>query len=113
MAVSMCPPCPRPPVHHVPGTYRDARSLRPRRPLSAHDHAHDFVAAAAVLDVAEAQAIGHGDAAAVGIECALRIDLQITLPVESPALVTNRESKLTSAAFERHFCAFGRVFGHR
>src|SRR5947209_5329234 len=24
MAVSMCPPCPRPPVHHVPGTYKDA-----------------------------------------------------------------------------------------
>src|SRR5438045_2565777 len=23
----MCPPCPRPPVHHVPGTYRPAGGL--------------------------------------------------------------------------------------
>src|SRR5206468_5532779 len=67
-----------------------------------HDRADDFVPAAAVFDVAEAQAIGHGDTAAVRVESALRIDLQVAAPIESGALVADDESYRLILPLERH-----------
>ena len=60
--------------------------------------------------MAKAQSIGHGDAAAVGVECALRIDLQVFLPVEARTAVADGKAKAAVGALERYFRPFRRVF---
>ena len=48
----------------------------------------------------KAEAIGHGYAAAVRVEGAQRIDLQVALPVESRSFVTDADLDASIQAFE-------------
>src|SRR5207245_11106584 len=76
-----------------------------------HDGSDDFGSAAAVVDVAEAQAIGHGDTAAVRVESTLRIDLQVAAPIESGALVADDEPYRLILPLERHLGVLTGILG--
>src|ERR1044071_3122991 len=80
---------------------------------SGTDRCHDLIPAAAVLERFEAEMPGHEDAAAVGVEGARGIDVEVALPVEAAAAVAHGEADLAALALEAHLGRSPGVLRHR
>src|ERR1041385_6656491 len=72
----------------------------------------DLVPAAAVLERVEREVARHQDAAAVRVEGARRIDLEVALPLEAAAAVADDEAHLAALPLEPHLGAPLGVLGH-
>src|SRR5207248_2812896 len=72
----------------------------------------DLVPAAAVLERVEAEVAGHQNPAAVRVEGARGIDVEVALPVEAVAAVADGEADLAVDTLEAHLGGAAGVLGH-
>src|SRR5436305_4710800 len=79
------------------------------RVSTASNGGYDLAARSSVFDRREADVPRHDDAAAMAIECAPRIDLEIPRPFESVAAVADGETQFVVSAAEFDVGAFAAI----
>src|SRR4051812_21511750 len=109
MPEPMMPPMTSMVASKGPRRCASCRSVSAMRPHGGDD----LVPAAAVLERVEAEVAGHEDAAAVRVEGARRIDVEVAPPLEAVAAVADGEADVAVDALEAHLGGASGVLRHR